>query len=82
MASSSTNLLSIQKSDLEKRGEWRQPNSYEAEATIQAAEMAESFHRSGMRTLRTLRDLRRYATTVSIQNAGQVSIGEKQVNLS
>jgi hypothetical protein len=57
-------------------------NEIEAEATLQAAETAESFHLSAMRTLRSLRDLRRYATTVSIQNAGQVNIGEKQVNLS
>ena len=71
----------IQKSDLENRGEWRQPYSYEAEATIRAAEMAERFHRSAMRTLRALRDLRRYTPTVSIQNAGQVNIGEKQVNV-
>jgi hypothetical protein len=72
----------IQKSDLEKRGEWRQPYSYEAEATIRAAEMAESFHRSAMRTLRSLRDLRRYVPAVSIRNAGQVNISEKQVNLT
>ena len=76
-----TTRAAIQKSDLEKRGEWRQPYSYEAEATIRAAEMADRFHRSAMRTIRTLRDLRRYAPTVSIQNAGQVNIADKQVNL-
>ncbi|MFC2077970.1 hypothetical protein ACFLTM_04100 [Candidatus Bipolaricaulota bacterium] len=71
----------IQKNDLKKRGEWRPPYSYEAEATVQAAEIAERFHRTAMRSLRALRDLRRYAPKVSIQSAGQVNIGEKQVNL-
>lgn len=72
----------IQKNDLKKRGDRWPPYSYEAEATIQAAELAERFHRLAMRTLRALRDLRRYAPTVSIQSAGQVNIGEQQVNLS
>lgn len=44
--------------------------------------MADSFHKTAIRTLRTLRDLRRYAPSVSIQRAGQVNIGERQVNLS
>ena len=71
----------IQRNDLKKRGEWRPPYSYEAEATVQAAEIAERFHRTAMKTLRALRDLRRYAPTVSIQSAGQVNIGEQQVNV-
>jgi len=74
-------LQGERKWDLEKRGEWRQPYSYEAEVTIQAAEIAERFHRSAMRTVRTLRDLRRYASTASIRHAGQANIGEKQVNI-
>jgi hypothetical protein len=34
------------------------------------------------RTLRALRDLRRYAPTVMIQSAGQVNIGGQQVNMA
>jgi hypothetical protein len=34
-----------------------------------------------LRTLRALRDLRRYAPPVIVQNAGQVNIGQKQVNV-
>ena len=36
----------------------------------------------GIEQLRALRDLRRYAPTVMIQNAGQVNIGSQQVNLA
>lgn len=72
----------IQKNALKTHGKWRTSYSWEAEATVQAAEMADRFHRMFMRTLRALRDLRRYSPAINIQNAGQVNIGENQMNLS
>ncbi len=42
--------------------------------------MVDRFNRLFLRTLRALRDLRRYAPAVTIQNAGQVNIGAQQVN--
>ena len=44
--------------------------------------MAERWNRVFLRTLRALRDLRRYAPTVMIQNAEQVNIGGQQLNLN
>lgn len=76
-----TTRAEIQKNDLKVRGKRRPALSWEEENTARAAEMADRFHRMAMRSLRALRDLRRYAPTVSIQSAGQVNIGEKQVNL-
>ena len=52
-----------------------------AEAIEQAA-MVDRFNRLFLRTLRQLRDLRRYAPAVTIQNAGQVNIGQQQVNVA
>jgi len=60
----------------------RLPASCREEGIARAAEMADRFHRMLMRTLRALRDLRRFSPSVSIWNAGQVNIGEKQMNLS
>lgn len=71
----------IQRSDLKERGGWRPAFSWEEENTARAVEVADRFHKMAMRTLRALRDLRRYAPAISIQSAGQVNIGEKQVNL-
>ena len=42
--------------------------------------MVDRFNKLFLRTLRALRDLRRYAPTVMIQNAGQVNIGQQHVN--
>jgi hypothetical protein len=42
--------------------------------------MADCFNRLFMRTLRSLRDLRRYSPSVHIESAGQVNIGQQQVN--
>ncbi len=48
----------------------------------QAAPMADRFHPLFLRALRGLRDLRRYAPSVVVQNAGQVNVGARQVNVS
>jgi hypothetical protein len=47
-----------------------------------AAAMADRFNRIFLRTLRALRDLRRYATPVVVQNAGQVNVAGQQVNIA
>ena len=66
---------------VKERGYWRLPHFGEAQAVEQAGIMADRFNRLFLRTLRALRDLRRYAPNVVIASAGQVNIGEKQVNV-
>ena len=56
------------------------PRVSSAEAVEEAAAMAERFQRLFVRAMRTLRDLRRYAPSVVVQNAGQVNVGQHQVN--
>ncbi|MEM8549673.1 MAG: hypothetical protein AAF970_06910 [Bacteroidota bacterium] len=52
-----------------------------AEACRHAANMAERAHRQLTRTIRAMRDLRRFAGSITIQNRGQVNIGaQQQVN--
>ena len=48
----------------------------------EAAAMADRFHRMFLRTLRALRDLRRYGGPVIVQQAGQVNVGGQQVNVA
>jgi hypothetical protein len=64
-------------------GFWLRPYVSEQEAVEHAVQMADRWNRIFMRTLRQLRDLRRYAP-VTINNPSQVNItneGGKQVNL-
>jgi hypothetical protein len=65
---------------LEREGRWGPRNMTVAEAMEQSAAMADRFHRLFLRTLRALRDLRRYVPAVIVQNAGQVNLGHTQVN--
>ena len=58
------------------------PRLSDGQAIEQASLMADRFNRLYLRTLRQLRDLRRYSPTVSIRNAGQVSIGGQQLNVA
>jgi len=65
-------------------GYWRPPVITEAEAIEQATAMVDRWNRLFLRTLRQLRDLRRYAPSPSVvvQNAGQVNVGAQQVNVA
>ena len=66
-------------------GWWDIPYVHEQDAVEHAAQMADRWNRIYMRTLRNLRDLRRYRVPVTINNPQQVNIasdGGKQVNLS
>ncbi len=71
-----------QKHKLQQDGYYEAPRLTTVEAIEQAAAMADRFNRLFLRTLRQLRDLRRYVPTVTIQNATQVNIGEQQVNVA
>ena len=62
-------------------GFWKPPRMDVAAAMDQSAAMADRFQRMFSRTLRALRDLRRYAPSVVVQNAGQVNVGGQQVNV-
>jgi len=43
--------------------------------------MVDRFNRIFLRTLRALRDLRKHSPTLIVQNAGQVNVADKQVNV-
>ncbi len=65
-------------------GYWFKPFVSEQEAVEQAAQMADRWNRIFMRTLRNMRDLRRYSVPVTINNPQQVNIaadGGQQVNV-
>lgn len=65
-------------------GYWYRPFVSEHTAIEHAAQMADRWNRIYMRTLRNLRDLRRYSVPVTINNPQQVNIaadGGQQVNV-
>lgn|GEM_PF-2047497 len=59
-------------------GVWKPPRLTAAETVENAMQMADRFNRLFLRTLRQMRDLRRYPVTIA--NAAQVNIGNQQVN--
>ena len=70
------------KHQLKTTGRWEAPRVEPAAWIEEAAGMADRFNRLFLRTLRQLRDLRRYAPApVVVQSAGQVNIGGQQVNV-
>jgi hypothetical protein len=62
-------------------GRWQAVTVEDAEAMEQAAAMVERFHAMFLRTLKALRDLRRTPGVV-VQSAGQVNVGQQQVNVN
>jgi hypothetical protein len=77
-----SNSAATVKQDLKEVGRWHSPRVTEDRTIEQAAAMVERFNRILLRTLRALRDLRRYSPTIFVQNAGQVNVGGKQVNVT
>ncbi|MEP7338018.1 MAG: hypothetical protein ABI977_09770 [Acidobacteriota bacterium] len=68
-----------------QQGYWNPPYAHEQEAVEHAAQMADRYLRAFQRTLRAMRDLRRYSTPVTINNPQQVNIaadGGQQVNIA
>jgi hypothetical protein len=77
---SSTEALR-QDREIEQRGRWV-PSTLDAAAAIdQAAAMVDRWNRLFTRTLRALRDLRRYAPPVVVQHANQVNLAQAQLNV-
>ncbi len=63
---------------------WKSPYQHEANAIDQAHRLADGYNRQFLRVLRQLRDLRRYAPSVIVNNGGQVNLatdGGQQVNV-
>lgn len=63
-------------------GGWKVPFQSAADAIEQAHMMADRYNRMFLRTLRQMRDLRRYAPPVIVNNGGQVNVASQQVNVS
>ncbi len=69
---------------IRENGKWRSMSVDGNAEMQQAADMADKFNRLFLRTLRQLRDLRRYAVPILINNPEQVNIaaeGGQQVNV-
>jgi hypothetical protein len=64
------------------KGQWEPPRVSGFQAVEQAGAMVDRFNRIFLRTLRALRDLRRGPQPVFVQNAGQVNVGQQQVNVA
>ena len=68
-----------------QEGHWDLPYVEEQEAIEHAAQMADRWQKMYFRAIRSLRDWRRYAPPITINNANQVNIatdGGQQVNVS
>jgi hypothetical protein len=62
--------------------EWFPPRLSESEAIELSVTMATRFQNQFLRLVRALRDLRRMMPSLVIQNAGQVNVGQQQVNVA
>ena len=67
---------------LKRDGHWKPPRIGVAETIDQSAAMVDRFHRLFLRTLRALREHRRHAPQVVVQNAAQVNVGAVQQNVA
>jgi hypothetical protein len=72
-----------QNREIEESAAWNPPRIGDAEAVEQATGMVERFNKMFLRTLRSLLALRRCPLPpVVVQNAGQVNVGQQQMNVT
>ena len=71
-----------QDEELKRDGYWQPPRVDVAAAMEQSAAMADRFNRLFLRSLRALRDLRRYGPAVVVQGSAQINVAQRQVNLN
>ena len=62
-------------------GAWDEASRH-AEAIEEAATMVDRWNRLFLRTLRQLRDLRRYTPSVVVGNVSQLNIAQQQMNVA
>jgi hypothetical protein len=77
-----TTLKCVGQKKLDEEAPWVPPRVSEADAVEQAAAMMDRFNKIFLRSLRALRDLRRYSRPVIVQNAGQVNVGGQHLNVA
>lgn len=65
-----------------QHGTYLCPRITEQESLEASLQAADRWQRSFLRTLRALRDLRRHAPQIVVQHAGQVNVGQQQVNVN
>ncbi len=75
-----TLTMQMEEGEVRRTGKWKAQRVTEEEAIEAAGLMVERFSRLFMRTLRAIRDLRRFSVNVSITNPTQVNFGTQQVN--
>jgi hypothetical protein len=73
--------VSRQERHIRKTDGWNPPRVSDSQAIEQAAAMVDRFNRVFLRTLRGLRELRRYPPALVVQSAGQVNVAGRQVNV-
>jgi hypothetical protein len=71
----------VEDDKLKREGYWQPPRIGVAESIEQAAVMAERAHKTFLRTLRSLQDVRRLPA-VLVASAEQVNVGGQQVNIA
>jgi hypothetical protein len=76
----STSQGKLTESELDRTGHWEPERVAVADAIHTAAEMVDRYHRILMRTVRNLRDLKRYGPTLTIGSVGQLNVAANQMN--
>ncbi len=71
-----------ERGSLERTGRWKPPHQVTTEHTERVQRMAEAAHQRFLRTVKLLTELRRTTQTLYVAQAGQINVGQQQVNVA
>jgi len=72
----------LEETTLDRNGKWRKPHYTSVEHEDRIEQAAERAHARMLRTVKALSDLRRVGSLVYVSGAGQVNVGQQQVNVT
>ncbi len=72
----------VERDDLERDGRWRPPHDAVSAAIEQVERRAERAHKRFLQTIKSLHELQRSAPSLYVAHAGQINVGQQQVNVT
>jgi hypothetical protein len=74
--------VASERDQLREEGRWSAPRQRTADAIEQSSRMAERAHKRFLQTIKAFHELRRSSSSLYVRHAGQINVGQQQVNVT
>jgi hypothetical protein len=72
----------VERGDIKRKGRWRPPHQIIADAEERTTRSVDRAHQRFLKTVKMLHEIQRSAPTLYVNHAGQINVGQQQVNVA